>query len=365
MKVLHTESSLGWGGQELRTVLETEALMRRGHQVQIACCPESQFGFRSGLSSDILVFVALHKKRPGCVFAAYRLLKQLAPDIVVTHSSTDAWVVAIARCFLVKPPIMIRMRHVRASVQVNLMTRWMYQQAVMTVTTSEDIRRHLIERLCLPDSRVVSVPTGVDAEVFCAANPREREVIRLRLKMRDERTHVLMVSTLRSWKGHDSVLVALKDLPRVRLHIVGDGPQDALLRARVKELHIANQVVFWGHHAEVAPFYQAADLFLQPSLRHEGVSQSLLQAGACEIPVIASDIGGLNEVIEHEISGLLVEPGSSQTVFDAIDTCLKQPGSAARRARMLKARILKQHTLGAMADRMERIYEQAMTGVMQ
>ena len=362
MMVLHTESSLGWGGQELRTVLEANALAIRGYEVRVACSPKSQFGERSELEHGTLIYGSLEKKSVRGLYEAYRILNTIKPDVVITHSSTDSWLFALARHFSKKTCGLVRIRHVRATVEPNFMTRWLYQQAHMVVTTSEDIKAHLNDALKLREESVKSIPTGVDERMYYPVATEARRTLRQQFGMTDGISHLLMVSTLRSWKGHEIVLNALRDLPGTSLHIVGDGPQEAYLRERAVALGLKDRVRFWGHHAEVAGFYQAADVFLQPSLCHEGVSQSLLQAGACQIPVVASDIGGLNEVVAHDQTGLLVPPGDSSALADAIMVCVKNPVEASDRARAFKSKVLEEHTITVMVTRMEQVYRSALHG---
>ena len=292
-----------------------------------------------------------------------RVINEAKPDLIVCHSSTDSWLVTIAKSIWFKHVALVRVRHVRADVRPGLLNRWFYSRASFIVSTSEDIRRHLIACLELDPLFIESVPTGVDIEKFelgdhqllATASDSQR---RLQIGLSD--FVLVMVSTLRSWKGHEYVIRAMKSLPGCRLIIVGDGPQEDNLRKIVLEEGVADRVTFCGFQLDVAPILTMAAVFLQPSLANEGVSQSLLQAGAMGIPVIASNIGGLNEVIVHNETGLLVEPKSVTDIVRAVE---KFRGCNSLRERVSKSlldQVNTHHSALNMSTKMDYVFQRAI-----
>src|SRR5882762_10166850 len=142
MKILHTESSCGWGGQEIRILDEAEGLARRGHDLLIVAPPESRLypeAQKRGLAVRALPIV-----RKG--FTGWRalriLLKAETVDLVNTHSSTDSWLVALACIGLKNAPAVMRTRHISAPIPNNFLTRWLYNRAAdHVITTGEVLRR--------------------------------------------------------------------------------------------------------------------------------------------------------------------------------------------------------------------------------
>lgn len=359
MKVLHTESSLGWGGQELRSVLEVKLLVKLGHTAVIAASHKSQFSKRATLELQQMKFGEINKKNLRGLFEAVRILKAFKPDVLITHSSTDSWLFTIARWILGAECGLVRVRHVRANVSSSITTRWLYSRPQFVVTTSEDIRDHLILVLRLSPDKVISVPTGVDMVRFSTSSDRPNLDYYERCGVYRDTKVLVMVSTLRSWKGHETAIQAMLELNRHTLVIVGDGPRETHLRRMVEELNLSDRVIFVGFSSDAENLLAIADVFLQPSLRHEGVSQSLLQAGAMKLPVVASDIGGLNEVIHDGVTGLLVEPGSINDLVSAIQRFEANPQLAEDCGTTLHTLVHSQFSQEIMIDRIETIYRLA------
>ena len=319
-KILHTESSTGWGGQELRIARESLQLKALGFDVVICASTNSQFGARFPAVRTILKTAEIGRKSFQGVIAMVRVLKLVDPDLVITHSSTDSWLVAVS-ALLVKPRLkIVRYRHVSAPISPNIATKWLYKRADLLVTTSDEIRDMIIRQIGVSKNNICSIPTGIDPGALeCAVAKRE---LRAYYNFSAQDFVVGMVATLRSWKGHSDVIKAISTCgDRVKLLIVGDGPQMENLKSQVNSLGLEKRVVFVGHVDDVAPFFKLMDVFCQPSLRNEGVSQAVLQAMFAETPVIATAIGGLCEVVSSD-SAKVVTPGDPTGISIAIEELL-------------------------------------------
>ncbi len=118
--ILHTEASQGRGGQEIRSLTESRALIRRVFDVRLLADPQSTIFQRAASCGVPAIFLQRKKKRILELFFMIRALSALRPVIVVTHSSTDHWIVAIARLVLKAKLAIIRLRHISAPVSDNL-----------------------------------------------------------------------------------------------------------------------------------------------------------------------------------------------------------------------------------------------------
>ena len=318
MRILHTESSIGWGGQETRIARESELLQADKHQVLIACDTDSQF-VTKGKTSVPLVHLKIGSKNPLGVYEAYKLLKSYVPDLLVTHSSTDSWLFLLASFFIRKKIKRIRTRHVSASITKSMVNKWFYGKFDHVITTSETIREHVVQDLAIPLKKVTSVPTGTDC-IFYSKNQFDKSKIRSELGFEKDDYLVVMIATLRSWKGHRYVIEAISRLPEnCKLLIVGDGPQEANLKKQMLSLGLEKRIKFFGHQEDVRPFLTVADMFCQPSTANEGVSQSLLQAASMEKPIITTSVGGSLEVIQDEVNGFVVPIENSNAIKVAIE----------------------------------------------
>ncbi|MDH5264086.1 MAG: glycosyltransferase family 4 protein, partial [Betaproteobacteria bacterium] len=125
LRILHTESSLGWGGQEIRVLTEARGVARRGHAVTLAAPGESRILAAAAGYGVEAVAIPIARKSIGGLFAMTGLLRNRRFDLVNTHSSTDSWLAAVATRLLRGAPPIVRTRHISAPVPRNLATRWL------------------------------------------------------------------------------------------------------------------------------------------------------------------------------------------------------------------------------------------------
>jgi glycosyltransferase involved in cell wall biosynthesis len=320
LSVLHTESSCGWGGQELRIVAEAEGFRGRGHDVCIAAPAEARIyaeAQRRGLSA---VALPIASKRPGGLLALRRELASRRWKVVNSHSSTDSWLAALALASLPRAerPPLVRTRHISAPLPRNAATRWLYGRATAhVVTTGEALRRQIIDEASLDPAHVTSVPTGIDLERF---RPGSQAAARMQLALAADRFIIGIVATLRSWKGHRYLIDAVAALndPGVLLAIVGDGPGRDNLRAQVRALGLEDRVIMPGNQDDVAPWLRAFDVCALPSYANEGVPQALMQAMACGCPVVTTAVGSIGEIVEDGRTGLMVAPRDAAALRGAL-----------------------------------------------
>jgi glycosyltransferase involved in cell wall biosynthesis len=359
LSILHTESSTGWGGQELRILTEMEGMAQRGHRVHLLTAESAEIlpaARARGLSADGLPIET--KKMPG-LRSVRRWLAQhgAAFDVINTHSSTDAWLVALARTALKGMPPVLRTRHVSTRVNNAPTTRWLYQRATAElVVTGEALRLQLVRDNGYDPARITSVRTGIDLARFRPLD-RDEAVARLRV---DARPAVAIVATLRDWKGHNDLLDAWTMLrervPGWQLLIIGDGPQRGPLQNRVAALGLVNEVRFTGNQDDVPAWFACADIATLPSFGDEGVPQSLMQAAACGLPAVATPIGAIREAVLDGETGLLVPPRDPTALAAALERLMTD---AAMRARMGEAaRVHAEANFGVdrMLDAMETVF---------
>ena len=216
MRILHTESSIGWGGQEIRILTEAQGMIARGHEVTLLTAPSADIYPAAQRRKVPVIALPIEKKRPRALLAMRRWLAahRREVDVINTHSSTDSWLVALARASLRDAPPVVRTRHVSTAVHNDRATRWLYQSAsAHIVTAGEALRRQLVRDNGFAPERITSVPTGIDLARF---RPMDRGAARRQLGL-DARPSLGILATLRDWKGHDYLLDAWKRLvPRFR-----------------------------------------------------------------------------------------------------------------------------------------------------
>lgn len=320
LRILHTESSCGWGGQEIRILTEMAGMAKRGYSLHLLCPPQSKI-YKTALKQNIPVTaLPIARKKFKGLFAVRDWLLNNPTDIVITHSSTDSWLTAIACLTIPTPPRIIRLRHVSAPVHNNFLTKWLYNKACdCIITTGECIREKLANDNGFDKGRIQSIPTGIDLEKFI---PGDNTEARQKLGL-PESDHIIgVVATLRSWKGHIHLVEAftkLKQQEGVHLLIVGEGPKRTTLENMVEQYKLQGRVTLTGNQEDIVPWLQAIDTFVLPSYANEGVPQALMQAMACGKPVIGGHVGGIPETIDDGKTGLLFPPKDVLALTSAID----------------------------------------------
>lgn len=359
LSIVHTESSCGWGGQEIRILEESAGLVARGHAVQLLCAPEARINEEARKCGIAVTQLPIARKTLRGLFALARWLKRHRPDVINTHSSTDSWLASLAVRASGQAVPIVRTRHISAPLSRSAFTRWLYARAAnRVVTTGEALRAEVIAATGALPHRVESVPTGVDLSRFV---PGDRVSARAGLDLPASAFLVGIVATLRSWKGHAYLVEAVAQLadPEVRLVIVGDGSGWGPLHEQVERLGIAERVVFAGNQADPVLWFQALDVFALPSYANEGVPQAIQQAMACGLPVVTTPVGAIAEIVTEGITGVFVAPrdakGLSETIARLkIDGALRQ-----RLGRAAREQALARFSRETMLDRMEAVFAAA------
>lgn len=360
MRIVHTESSCGWGGQELRILSEAGGLIARAHEVSVLCPPAARIFAEAPRQGVPVHALPIGRKTPGAVAALRYWLARNRVDVINTHSSTDTWLAALACATLREAPPIVRTRHISAPIPDNPPTRWLYTHATARiVTTGDRLREALVRKLALPPERVISVPTGIDATRFC---PGERVAARERLGLETKAIWIGIVATLRSWKGHLYLLDALAriDRPGVRLAIVGDGPMRESIAARVAQLGLAERVLMAGERRAPEQWLRAFDLFCLPSYANEGVPQALIQAMLTGLAVVTTPVGAITEAVCDERTGLVVAPQDAGALARAIERLLDDPALAGRLGRAAREHAAQRFGYDRMIAEMEAVFRSAL-----
>ncbi len=358
LAILHTESSLGWGGQEIRVLSEARGVARAGHRVLLAAPAESRIHQAAAEYGVEAVATPIARKGLSGLAAMRSLLAGRRFDVVNTHSSTDTWLAALACVGRRDAPALVRTRHISAPMPGNFATRWLYRSATARiVTTGEKVREQVIAEVGADPARVVSIATGIDLARF---SPGSRLEARVALGLDTRAPTIGIVATLRSWKGHRYLLEALAALPpETRGVVVGDGPQREALEAQARELGIEARVRFTGNQADVAPWMRAFDVFCLPSYANEGVPQALMQAMACGLPVVTTPVGSIEEIVSEGVTGLIVPPRDAEALRTAISALLHD--SPRRSALGARAAVVAHERFGEalMVERMVEVFRSA------
>lgn len=229
-----------------------------------------------------------------------------------------------------------------------------YRAAHKVVANSRAAAAQLLAE-AVPPSRIVVIPNGIDVSRYPAALART------------PRRVVTTVANLRAEKGHDVLIAAVALVARGRpdaiFQIVGAGPMREALERQAREARVESMVRFLGHREDVPQVLDSSDVFVLPS-RSEAFPNGVIEAMAAGLPVVASDVGGIPELITHEQNGLLVPPGDPQALASAILRVINTPAEAATLAAAARETIEGNYSFDRMVGEFEALYAgEAASGV--
>lgn len=370
LKVLQVVPQLEVGGVETGTLDVAQGLIQHGHEALVvshggALVPRlEQLGGRH-------LALPVHRKDPFVIWRMARRLAELIErervDVLHARSRVPAiigylaWRRVMRRASLAEGqdhlPVFVTTCHgFYRPHWFSFPATW--GRAVIAV--SEAMAQHLIQSFGVTWEQLRMIPRGVDLTQYPFRD----------LTQDASRTTwtIGVIGRLTPIKGHPVLLRALasvvKQVPKVLLLVVGDAPPEKQsyeqeLRRLVQQLGLEKQVSFVGRRQEIPPLLSTMDLLVMPSTYQEGFGRVLIEAGASGVPVIASRVGGVTEIIEDGRTGLLVPPNDPAALAQAIVRLLKDRSSAARMSRQLRRRIEQEFTLERMTERTLAIYREA------
>lgn len=362
LHIVHTEASVGWGGQEIRILSEARGMLARGHKVTLLCPAQARIYAEAQKQGIPVEALPIGRKKLAGMLAMRKWLKQHPVDVINTHSSTDSWLAALACATLRHAPAIVRTRHISTPTPNNRATRWLYQKATAhIVTTGELLRQALISHNGYDAERLTSVPTGIDGTRF---KPGDKKQARQQCGLPADDLIVGIVATIRTWKGHVYLLeafAALK-LTNARLLIVGEGPNRNNVEAKIAELGLQDKVIMPGNQSDVVPWLQSLDIFALPSYANEGVPQAVLQAMYCGLPVVSTPVGSITEAVQDGQTGYIVPAKDSVALAAALRKLTDNPELRHAFGAAGQTFVEAHFGYAAMLDKMEHIFRKVCDG---
>ncbi|TCT06572.1 glycosyltransferase [Aquabacter spiritensis] len=270
--------------------------------------------------------------RPDFILALARRLKALAPRAVMAHhigplfyGGLAARLAGISRFVYVEHDVW----HYENSVDRRLARIASLIARPRIVAVSASVAR-TVERF-MPRCPITVIPNAVDTDRFV---PSDRQAARDRLGLSRTSRIIGAAGRLEPVKGQDVLVAAMAQIPDTALVLVGDGSAADALKAQVAALGLSERVHFLGHRNDLPEIYPAFDLVCLPS-RNEGLPLSVLEAQACGIPVVATDVGSVREGICPG-TGALVPPDDPDTLAAELRAKLAAPATGSPRAFVLQ-----------------------------
>jgi len=327
MKVLHVESGMHLYGGARQVVYIIEGLQKNAVE-NILVCPVD-----SAIAEAAKSFAAIQAVKMGgdidlsFIFRLNKIIKQEKPDLVHLHSRRGADVLGGIAARLAAVPCVLS-RRVDNPEPVRL-AQWKYKLYDRVITISEGIRAVLLSQ-GIPAEKVICVHSSVDAEPY--QHPCEEKAFHQLFDLPENAIVVAMIAQFIPRKGHQYLLDALPDVladfPNLQVLLFGKGPLIQQIQADIDNRNLTQHIKLAGFRDDLERWLCCMDLVVHPA-DMEGLGVSLLQAAAAGVPVIGSRAGGIPEIVHHAENGLLIEPGDTSALAEAMkkllaDTKLRQ-----------------------------------------
>ncbi|MEX2015662.1 MAG: glycosyltransferase family 4 protein [Candidatus Hydrogenedentales bacterium] len=370
LKILLTDPHLNGGGQVTYVGNLARQLTHWGHQVTIGCRQGSVLvdAARQAGCAVVDAFPFRGGIRPRAWAGDLRLIRRFVeinrPDILHVNLSQDHWSGAVANELMGHSTCLVRTRHntypVRDTFANRLLNRrWTdYQIAVCDV-----VRRELAAQRTFLADRLCSIQNGIDAERY-QPNAAARESARGEFGYGAEDVVVGIAARLVKDKGHEYLFRAVAQLadtmPNLRVLVLGQGPLRDDLERLTHDLGISDRIIWAGFRNDMSRCVQAFDIGVQPSIGCDTSSLSLKEEMAAEVPVIASDYGGLVEIVTDGVEGIVVPTATVEPLAAAIQKLAGDPSLRQRMGGAGRARVLREFTLEIFARRTLDAYRRAL-----
>ncbi|TLD89200.1 glycosyltransferase family 4 protein [Helicobacter sp. MIT 05-5294] len=321
IRVLHTEWSGGFGGQEIRILNEMEEMRKLGIHLALATKENNRIlpkAREMGFDTYILPFK--RKTDLHTIWNLHKILKRDSFDIINTHSGVDTWCGGFAS--LGSGAKFIRTRHLSNKIHPSRFN-FINSLADFIITTGESVREAMIQDNRIKPARIQSIPTGIDTEIFNPSKYNKHEM-REKYKIPQNAFIVGNLGILRGFKRQDIFIEVAKTICQKHENlffvIAGNGDMQASLENLTNKTNqeIGREVVrLVGFVKQPAEFLSTLDSFMLTSDKNEGVPQALIQALSMEIPSIAADIGSIADLhcISQGKSNFILTPNPSKEEF--------------------------------------------------
>jgi len=355
-----------WGGQSAVVVLLAGELAKRGHEVLVAGVANSEL-IKRATAEGLKTYAELELRRgfrPISFFGDHGRLKKLwsdfKPDIILTNGSQDTWSCAFARLRFRDKPALVRWRHNSFEISTHAANRWLYRKLIShVVVSSSEIAPLLTKTGLVSAERITPFPPSTRLEKFL--NAQATSGLRKEFNVAPEGTLTVSVGRLAPEKGHDVLIRAWKrvhaELPHAKLLIAGLGTQHEPLAKLTRDLGLDAHVFLPGFREDIPALYAEADLAVLAPTAGESFGIALLEAYATGRACVATDVGGVKDLVVNGETGWLVPPKDDEKLAAALIEALKNPEARAKFGAAGKARVLEKFTPAKLADTAEALFK--------
>jgi len=365
--ILHIIERQCHRGAELFASQLSGSLAARGfHNVLCSLYKPDTNGFTIAEPVDSLIIeareIGLLAKvgfQPSILFNLIDIVRQVKPDIVLAHGADTLRYTALASRLCPRPLTVYRNIGMASFWSSNPLKIWANRKLLgwvdAVISVSDIAREDFLEFYGLSPNKVYAIPNAVDTKKYQSLElGRERFQMRQRLGLKEEDLVLISVGSLSFEKNHSELLTLVKELQEKSPHLllIGDGPLRRELELKADELRLKDRVHFLGLQLDIVPFLVASDIFLLPS-KSEGMPGALIEAGMAGLPSVSFDVGGTGEVIETNITGIIVPPENYDEFKIAVTSLIENPQKRRQMGALARERYPEQFAIEKVAAQYE------------
>jgi glycosyltransferase involved in cell wall biosynthesis len=357
---LHIDTAQTWRGGQNQVLLTVNGLRSLGQRAALVAHPDGELRRRADEGLELIPIASRTEMDLTAAWRLARVIKRLNPDVIHAH---DPHGVAMASLALSlgsgsspgRSPALVVARRVDFHLKGNSFSRWKHRQVDCFIAASNAIRAMLVTD-GVPESKVVTVHEGIDVEHVVAAPPVN---VHETFFLPHHAPVVGNVGALVPHKGQRHLIEAahlvVQQLPDVRFVILGEGELREHLEHLVREHHLEKHVLLPGFRVDVLGCIKGFDVFAMSSVT-EGLGTSLLDAMACSKAIVATKAGGIPEVVDDGVTGILVEPRDHHGLAAAIVKLIEDEQGRQRMATAGFERVSARFTVERMVAETAKVY---------
>ena len=348
MHILHIETGRNLYGGALQVLYLLRGLREKRVENILVCPTGSDICQAAAPYADVRAMPMRGELDLPFGLRLVRLIEACRPDVIHVHSRRGADIWGPLAAWSRRVPAVVTRRVDNPERALIAQVKYRFYDRIVTI--SEGIRRVLLSE-GIPADKIVCVPSGVDYRRY--AHPCAQHWFQREFGLLPAHRTIAMIAQFIPRKGHRLLIEAARQIlvscPDARFLLFGKGPLEKEIQLSCEHTRIADKVIFCGFRNDLDRILPCLDLVVHPA-EMEGLGVSLLQAAAAGVPIIASRIGGIPEIVHDGLNGYLVEAGDVSGLTGRVTTILAEPEKARRLGSAGLKMVQSRFSIGAMVD---------------
>jgi len=226
------------------------------------------------------------------------------------------------------------------------------------IAVSDAVAKVIHDRDKINISKIVVIHNGIDLDVFLRSD-NDSTAVKKELGINNDSFVIGAVGSLHPRKGHslliNAIPLVIEHNPKAKFVLIGDGPLWEGLKKQIKEMNLDSYVILCGYRSDINRLIAAFDIFIQPSIE-EGFGISILEAMASKKAVIASNIGGIPEIVQDNKTGIFIPPANHEKIAEAILWAMRNPQVIKKMGESGYLRVKNTFSINKMIEEYEKVY---------